>query len=117
MTITPLLDRVALRPREIEAKTVSGLFVPENVSEASALGALGRGHEGEVLAVGPDVKGDIRAGDVVAYRRAGGTALRADGGASVLVLAERDVMGILCRADGEVACHACGQARAHVAAT
>lgn len=57
--ITPLGDRVVAVQEEVQAKTASGLYLPDTAKEKSAA-AL-------VIAVGPDVKA-LKKGDKILFK-------------------------------------------------
>ena len=93
--LTPLDDRVAVRPSEEEQTTVSGIVIPDTAKE--------KPQEGEVLAVGPGrfddagtkrVPIDVKVGDVVLYSKYGGTEVKY-AGEEYLVLSARDVLAII----------------------
>ena len=95
MKLQPLGDRVVVRPKEdAEARTPSGLVIPDTAKEKPQLG--------EVLAVGPGglnddgdrLPMDVSVGDVVVYSKFAGTELKLDG-EEYLVLSSRDVLAIV----------------------
>ena len=90
-TITPLGDRVLVRPVEREEITKGGIVLPDTVKE--------KPQEGEVVAVGPGRTTDdgkkipigLKEGDIIIYAKYGGTELKEDG-EDFLLLSERDIM-------------------------
>ena len=90
-SITPLGDRVLVRPVEREEITRGGIVLPDTVKE--------KPQEGEVVAVGPGRKTDegknipigLEQGDIIIYAKYGGTELKEDG-EDFLFLSERDIM-------------------------
>ena len=94
VSITPLEDRVVVKPLEAETTTASGLVIPDTAKE--------KPQEGKVLAVGPgrfDDKGaripvDVKVGDVVLYSKYGGTEVKYSG-QEYLVLSARDVLAVI----------------------
>jgi chaperonin GroES len=92
MKLKPLGDRLIVRAVEEEETTASGIVLPDTAKE--------KPQKGEVLAVGDgawDEDGekriplDVAAGDVVLYRKYGGTEVKVDG-EDLLVLRESDVL-------------------------
>jgi chaperonin GroES len=89
--ITPLEDRVVIRPLEGEEVTASGLVIPDTAKE--------KPQEGEVIAVGPgrlDDNGkripmEVKEGDRVLYSKYAGTEVKLDGD-EVLVVSSRDIL-------------------------
>ena len=93
VSITPLEDRVVVKPLEAETTTASGLVIPDTAKE--------KPQEGEVLAVGPGrfehgkrLPLDIAIGDVVLYSKYGGTEVKY-GGEDYLVLSARDLLAVV----------------------
>ncbi len=96
MNLKPLGDRIVVKPKEEdEARTASGLVIPDTAKEKPQLG--------EVLAVGPGawnedgderVPLDVSVGDLVFYSKYGGTELKYEG-EDYLILSARDVLAVL----------------------
>ena len=94
MDLKPLGDRIVVQPKEEdEARTASGLVIPDTAKEKPQLG--------EVLAVGPGefkdgerVPMDVSVGDVVFYSKYGGTEVKYEGD-DYLILSARDVLAVL----------------------
>ena len=94
VSITPLEDRVVVKPLEAETTTASGLVIPDTAKE--------KPQEGEVLATGPgriDDNGnrvplDVTVGDKVIYSKYGGTEVKY-GGDEYLILSARDVLAVI----------------------
>ncbi|HVF53020.1 MAG TPA: co-chaperone GroES [Actinomycetota bacterium] len=93
--ITPLEDRILVRPEEGEETTVSGIVIPDTAKE--------KPQEGTVLAVGPGKRSDntgdlipldVKEGDRVVYSKYGGTEIKIDG-EELLILSARDVLAVL----------------------
>lgn len=94
MKLQPLGDRVIVKPKEdLEARTPSGLVIPDTAKEKPQLG--------EVLAVGPGeyqegerVPLDVKVGDKVVYSKYGGTEVKVEG-EDYLILSARDLLAVL----------------------
>ena len=94
MKLQPLGDRVVVKPKdEDEARTPSGLVIPDTAKEKPQLG--------EVLAVGPGefqdgerLPMDVAAGDVVVYSKYGGTEVKFEGD-EYLILSARDLLAVI----------------------
>ena len=92
--ITPMADRVLIRPLEKEEVTRSGLVLPDTAKE--------RPQEGEVIAVGPGrltedgtrIPMELKAGDKVIFAKYAGTEVK-DEDVEYLVLKETDVLAKL----------------------
>jgi chaperonin GroES len=90
VSITPLEDRVLVRPLDAEQTTASGLVIPDTAKE--------KPQEGEVLAVGPGrfedgqrLPLDVSVGDKVIYSKYGGTEVKYNG-EEYLILSARDLL-------------------------
>ena len=94
MKVTPLGDRVLVKPLEAEAKTRGGIILPDTAKE--------KPHEGKVVAVG---KGrvseegklqplEVKAGDKVLYGKYSGTEIKVDG-EDHLIVKEEDILAII----------------------
>ena len=92
--IKPLEDRVVVQANEAEARTASGLVIPDTAKE--------KPQEGTVIAVGPGRFGDdneripmdVKEGDVVIYSKYGGTEIKV-GGEEYLILSARDILAVV----------------------
>jgi len=91
MSISPLADRVVIKPLEPETKSAGGIIIPDNAKE--------KPQTGEVVAIGPgktDDKGaviklELKVGDKVLYGKYAGTEVTVDG-KDLLILRESDVL-------------------------
>jgi chaperonin GroES len=94
MKLHPLGDRVVVKPKEdLEARTKSGLVIPDTAKEKPQLG--------EVLAVGPGefqdgnrIPMDVKVGDKVVYSKYGGTEVKLEG-EEYLILSSRDLLAVI----------------------
>ena len=95
MKLQPLGDRVVVKAQEEdEARTPSGLVIPDTAKEKPQFG--------EVLAVGPGALNedgdrmpmDVNVGDVVVYSKFGGTEIKVEG-QEYLILSSRDLLAIV----------------------
>ena len=96
MNLKPLGDRIVVEPKdEDEARTASGLVIPDTAKEKPQLG--------KVLAVGPGqwnedgnerIPLDVAVGDLVFYSKYGGTEVKYEG-EDYLILSARDVLAVL----------------------
>jgi len=87
--ITPLHDRVIVRPAQAEEKTAGGIIIPDTAKE--------KPQRGVVLAAGPGKKDEpisVKKGDTVLYGKYSGTELTLDG-ENVLVMRESDILAVL----------------------
>jgi len=78
MKITPIEDRVLVKPAEAEEKTASGIYLPEAAKEKPM--------QGKVVALGPGKLNDdgsrtaptVKKGDTVLYGKYAGTDVKID---------------------------------------
>jgi chaperonin GroES len=87
--ITPLHDRVIVRPAKAEEKTAGGIIIPDTAKE--------KPQRGVVIAAGPGKKDEpitVKKGDTILYGKYSGTELTLDG-ENVLVMRESDILAVL----------------------
>ena len=95
--IKPLFDYVLIKPLEEEAKTPSGIVLPDSAKEKPQMG--------EVMAIGPgkSCSGDdecccdkmlVKKGDHVLYKKWGGNELKI-GHEEWLLVEQKDIMAIV----------------------
>lgn len=89
LNITPLADRVLIKPMEAETKTASGIFIPDSAKE--------KPQQGKVVAVGKGTKDEpmtVKVGDTVLYGKYAGTELKFDG-TDYLIMRENEIFAII----------------------
>ena len=94
MKLTPLHDRVIVKRLDVETKTASGIYIPDNAAE--------KPDQGEVLAVGPGKKNDkgelsamsVKVGDRVLFGKYSGQSVKVDGD-ELLVMKEDDLFAVV----------------------
>ncbi|MEX2326001.1 MAG: co-chaperone GroES [Gemmatimonadaceae bacterium] len=91
--VSPLADRVVVRPLEETETMRGGLFIPDTAKE--------KPQQGEIIAVGPGryeegkrVPMEVKAGDRVLYGKYSGSEVIIDG-ETVLILRESDVLAVI----------------------
>jgi chaperonin GroES len=92
--VTPLADRVVVKPLEEAEQMRGGLYIPDTAKE--------KPQQGEIVAVGPGrvseqgerIAPDLKAGDKVLYGKYSGTEVTIEG-ESYLILRESDVLAVL----------------------
>ena len=92
--LTPLADRLVVKPIEQEETTASGLVLPETAKE--------KPQQGKVIATGPGrrdddgkrIEMDVAVDDTVLYAKYAGTEIKLKGD-KLLILKESDVLAIL----------------------
>jgi chaperonin GroES len=87
--ITPLHDRVIIKPAPAEEKTAGGIIIPDTAKE--------KPQRGTVIAAGPGKKDEpvtVKKGDTVLYGKYSGTEVRIDG-QDLLIVREGDILAIV----------------------
>ncbi len=91
--VTPLADRVVVKPLEETEQMRGGLYIPDTAKE--------KPQQGEIVAVGPGrfekdkrVPMDVKVGDKVLYGKYSGTEVTLDGD-QYLILKESDVLAVV----------------------
>src|SRR5687767_7567572 len=91
--VSPLADRVVIKPLEDTEQMRGGLYIPDTAKE--------KPQQGEIVAVGPGryekdkrVPMDVKTGDKVLYGKYSGTEVTLDG-EQYLILRESDVLAIV----------------------
>lgn len=83
--IKPLADRLLAVREEMQTKTASGLFLPDNAQEKSVVA--------RVEAIGPKVK-DVKVGDRIIYKEYSTSELKMDG-TEYIIVKEEDVLATI----------------------
>ncbi|MGN6645212.1 MAG: co-chaperone GroES [Cytophaga sp.] len=89
VNIKPLADRVLVEPAVAEAKTASGIIIPDTAKE--------KPQKGIVVAVGTGKKDEpmtVKIGDSVLYGKYSGTEISVDG-KDYLIMKESDIYAVL----------------------
>jgi chaperonin GroES len=89
LKITPLHDRVVVKPAAAEEKTSGGIIIPDTAKE--------KPQRGEVVAAGPGKKDEpvtVKAGDTVLYGKYSGTEINVEG-QDFLIMRESDILAIV----------------------
>ncbi len=85
MKLQPLADRIVARQLEAEAKTASGILLPDSAKEKPMMA--------EVLAVGTEVK-EVKTGDKIVYKQYSATEFKL-GSDEQFVIKEEDVLAVV----------------------
>jgi len=89
LNITPLHDRVVVKPAPAEEKTAGGIIIPDTAKEKPQRGtvvAAGLGKKDEPLVV--------KVGDTVLYGKYAGTGLQLEGG-DFRIMPESEILAIV----------------------
>jgi chaperonin GroES len=89
LSITPLHDRVIVKPAPAEEKTAGGIIIPDTAKE--------KPQKGTVVAAGPGKKDEpmtVKSGDTVMYGKYAGTEISVEG-QDYLIMRESDILAIV----------------------
>jgi chaperonin GroES len=89
LNITPLHDRVIVKPAAAEEKSAGGIIIPDTAKE--------KPQRGIVVAAGPGKKDEpvtVKAGDAVLYGKYSGTEITFEG-VEYLIMRESDILAIV----------------------
>ena len=92
--ISPLGDRLLVKPLQRDEVTASGIVLPDTAKEKPQEGTVVAVGSGRVLEDGTKVAMEVKAGDRVLYGKYAGTEIKI-GDEEHLILSERDVLGIV----------------------
>jgi len=93
-TLKPLFDNVLIRPLEAEAKTASGIILPDTAQVKPTMG--------EIIAVGPGrvtIKGEkepmvVKIGQKVMYKDWGGNKVKLNG-EELMLVEQKDILAVV----------------------
>jgi len=91
--LTPIGDRVVVKPEPEEVKTKSGIVLPESAKEKPSEGTVVAVGGGRILDNGQKAHMEVKVGDKVIYTKYGGTEVKIEG-EEYVILAERDILAI-----------------------
>ena len=88
-SITPLHDRVIVKPAPAEEKTAGGIIIPDTAKE--------KPQRGTVIAAGPGKKDEpmtVKNGDTILYGKYAGTEVSLEG-EDYLIMRESDILAVI----------------------
>ena len=94
MKVKPLSDRIVVKPEPAEAKTASGIILPDTAQEKPQIGTILAVGPGKTSDTGDLVKMALKKGDRVLYGKYSGTEIAVDGD-DVLIMRESDILATL----------------------
>jgi len=92
--VRPLSDYILVEPLQKDTTLPSGIVIPDMAKE--------KPQEGKIISVGPGKRDDdgdripmdVKAGDIVMYKKWGGTEIKIDG-KDMLLVKEEDILAIV----------------------
>lgn len=94
MKVKPLGDRILVKPLAAEAKTASGIVLPDTAKEKPQQGEVLAVGSGKLLENGQKVALEVQVGDKVIYSRYAGNEIKIDGD-ECMIMSERDILAIV----------------------
>jgi chaperonin GroES len=94
MKITPLADRVVIRPSPADEKTKGGIILPDTAKEKPVIGEVVAIGPGKVTDDGKRIPPDVKVGDRVLYGKYSGTEVTIDSD-EYLIMREADVFAVV----------------------
>lgn len=91
--LTPIGDRVVVKPEPEELKTKSGIVLPDTAKEKPSEGTVVAVGTGKIFDNGQRVPLEVKIGDRVIYSKYGGTEVKLEN-EDFIILSERDVLAI-----------------------
>lgn len=92
--INPLFDYILIEPLEEETTTPSGIVIPDSAKEKPQKGKIIAAGSGRVNDDGDVVKLSVKVGDVVMFKKWGGSEIKIEGKELKLVR-EEDLLAIV----------------------
>jgi chaperonin GroES len=93
MNLKPLGSRILIKAQAAEAKTESGIILPESAGEKPQKGEVLSIGSGKILDNGVRETLEVKVGDTVYYTKYGPTELKVDG-EEVLIVDFNDILGV-----------------------
>lgn len=94
MQITPLGDRILVKPLEAEEKTKGGIILPDTAKEKPQEGKVVAVGKGKVLEDGKIQPLEVKPGDKILYGKYSGTEIKLED-EEHLIIKEEDVLAII----------------------
>ncbi len=93
-SVTPLDDRVLVRPTEQASQTASGIYLPESAKEKPMTGTIVAQGPGKLTDDGDRAAMTVSLGDTVLFGKYAGTEVEVDG-EELMIMRESDLLGIV----------------------
>ena len=94
VNLTPLGDRVVVRPLGREETTKSGIVLPDTAKEKPQRGTIVAAGPGRRDDDGDRIELDVKVGDQVLFAKYSGTEFKLDD-EELLILAEKDILAVV----------------------
>lgn len=94
MKIKPLFDNVLIEPLERETTLPSGIVIPDTAKEKPQEGKIVAVGSGGTDSEGKKIEMTVKKGDVVMYKKWGGTEIKVEG-KDMLLVKQEDILAIV----------------------
>jgi chaperonin GroES len=91
--LTPLGDRVVVKPEPGEEMTRSGIVLPDTAKEKPQEGTVVAVGFGRILDNGQKIPVEVKVGDKIIYSKYGGSEVKIDN-EDYIILQERDILAV-----------------------
>ena len=92
--IKPLFDNILIKPLEAEAKTASGIILPDTAQEKPQMGKIVAVGPGKVTPKGEKEKIVVKVGQKVMYKKWAAQEIKVDG-QELLLAEQKDILAII----------------------
>jgi len=92
--IKPLFNNVLIKPLEAEAKTASGIIIPDSVKEKPQIGEVMAVGLGDVTPKGEKIPMILKVGQKVMYKKWGGNEVKV-GHEEWTIVEQKDILAIV----------------------
>ena len=94
MSLTPLHDRILVKPTEPEEVTTGGIIIPDTAKEKPQQGEIVAVGKGRISDDGKEIPLQVKKGDKILYGKYSGTEVNIEG-EEYLIMRESDVFAII----------------------
>mgnify|MGYP000644123091 CR=1 FL=1 len=94
LKLTPLGDRVIVKPIPVEEKTKGGIILPDTAKEKPMKGEVISVGKGKVTDDGKVIEMEVKPGDIILYGKYSGTEIKFEG-EEYLIVKQSEILAIL----------------------
>lgn len=94
LKLTPLQDRVIIKPLPTEEKTKGGVILPDTAKEKPMKGEVMAAGPGKVTDEGKKIEMEVKVGDKVLYGKYAGTEIKYEG-EEYLIAKQSEILAII----------------------
>jgi len=94
LNIKPLFDNVLIKPLEAEAKTASGIILPDSAKEKPQMGLVMAVGEGKIGPKGEKHPIVVKVGQKVMYKKWGGSEVKVEGEEWTMI-SQDDILAVI----------------------